>query len=69
MNRFKFIMAFRRSMQSLDERVDEWIELLKEDPPVYPRDSRPVAALPVQRGGRHRQTHTMHDSLNRSRST
>lgn len=65
----KFRRAFRQSANVLDERVDEWIEVLKEDAPMYPRDTNP--ALPRQsRGpGRHRQKHTMFKSLNRSRST
>ena len=65
----KFRRAFRQSANALDERVDEWIEALKKDAPLYPRDARP--ALPRQsRGrGRHRQEHTMFESLNSSGST
>jgi hypothetical protein len=55
---FGILNFARKTHDEIDQRVEEWIEALKEDAPLYPRDARFTPALPgpVRMRGAHRKT-------------
>jgi hypothetical protein len=55
---FSILGFIRKTSDTVDDRVDEWIRMLKEAAPEYPHtERRQVVVVPmVQARGAHRRT-------------